>query len=114
MGQGSKRSMVPASSRTRIPNACKAALTAEAMSSSSLMRIRGAASKSVTCEPKALKIEATCTPVAPAPITSMDGGAAEKPQASLWVEVKAEPGRSRRRAMPPVQMMNFSARSRGP
>ena len=56
------------------------------------MRIRGAASNSVTRDPKALKIEASCTPVAPAPITSIDGGAEERVQASLWVQVKLEAG----------------------
>ena len=50
-------------------------LIAAATCSSSLMRMRGAASNRVTCDPKALKIEATCTPVAPAPITSSESGA---------------------------------------
>ena len=36
--------------------------------------MRGPASKSWTREPKPLKIEATCTPVAPAPTTNIDGG----------------------------------------
>jgi hypothetical protein len=44
------------------------------------MRIRGAASNSVTCDPNALKIEARCTPVALEPITSMEGrGGGEDP-----------------------------------
>ena len=105
--------MVPACSKTRIPDACMAARTAAATSWSSLIKMRGAASKIVTWDPKALKIEATCTPVAPAPITSIDGGAEEKPQASLWVHVKSKPGRSSRRGLPPVQTMNCSARSGG-
>ena len=57
------------------------------------MRIRGAASNSVTRDPKALKIEASCTPVAPAPITSIDGGAEERVQASLWVHASSKPGK---------------------
>ena len=73
------------------------------------MRIRGAASNSVTCDPKALKIEASCTPVAPAPITSIEGGARERVQASLWVHARSKPGKSSRRDMPPVQMMIFAA-----
>ena len=36
---------------------------------------------------KALKIEATCAPVAPAPITIIDGGIEVRPHASLWVAV---------------------------
>jgi hypothetical protein len=39
-----------------------------------------------------LKIEATCTPVAPAPITSSDGGTEERCHASLCVAVKSKPG----------------------
>src|SRR5689334_5680078 len=38
----------------------------------------GAISTRWTREPKALKIEATCTPVAPAPMTSSDGGTEER------------------------------------
>ena len=56
------------------------------------MRMRGAASNSVTCDPKALKIEATWTPVAPAPITSSESGADSRRQASLWVLVSSKPG----------------------
>ena len=56
------------------------------------MRIRGAASNSVTRVPNALKIEASCTPVAPAPMTSIDGGAVERVQASLWVHASSKPG----------------------
>ena len=82
-GAGSKRSIVPASSRTSIPDARRAALTAAETSSSSLIRIRGAASYSVTCDPNASKIEATCTPVAPPPITSIEGGVEGRLQASL-------------------------------
>ena len=48
--------------------------TAAATSASSLGKIRGAASNSCTRDPRALKIDATCTPVAPAPTTSMDAG----------------------------------------
>jgi hypothetical protein len=56
-----------------------------------------------------LKIEATCTPVAPAPSTSSDGGIEVKPQASLWVFVNLKPGTESCRLTPPVQMMIFSA-----
>ena len=39
----------------------------------------------LTREPRALKIDATCAPVAPAPTTSSDGGTAVRRQAWLWV-----------------------------
>jgi hypothetical protein len=42
-------------------------------------------------------------------MTSIDGGSAVKPQASLWVLVNSKPGIGSRRLTPPVQMMNFSA-----
>ena len=90
------------------PAARKAAATAADTSSSSVGRMRGPAWKSWTREPKAVKIEATCAPVAPAPITSMDGGTAVRLQASLWVAVSSEPGTARRRLVPPVQRMNLS------
>ena len=48
--------------------------------------------KSCIREPNALKIEATCTPVAPAPMTSIDGGTEVRLQASLWVFVNSKPG----------------------
>ena len=60
-------------------------------------------------DPNALKIEATCTPVAPAPTTSIDGGTEVKRQASLWVLANSKPGTGSRRLTPPVQMMIFSA-----
>ena len=60
-----------------------------------------AAWKSCTCVPKALKIEATCAPVAPPPTTSIDGGTAVRPQASLWVAVNSKPGTASRRLVPP-------------
>ena len=50
---------------------------------SSLAKIRGPASKSFMRVPNALKIEATCTPVAPPPTTSIDCGTEVRPQASL-------------------------------
>ena len=92
----------------------KAAATAADTSSSSLGRMRGPVWKSWIREPNALKIEATCTPVAPAPTTSIDGGTEVKPQASLWVFVNSKPGTESRRLTPPVQMTIFSARSRSP
>ena len=76
--------------------------------------MRGPAWKSCTREPKALKIEATCTPVAPAPTTNIDGGTAVKAQASLWVAVSSKPGIGSRRLVPPAQMMILSACSRSP
>ena len=114
MPQGSKRSMDPASARTWIPDADSAALTVAATSGSSLIRILGAASNRVTCDPKALKMEASCTPVAPAPTTSIDGGTEESPQASLCVLVSSNPGSGSRRDIPPVQMTNRSDRNTGP
>ncbi len=71
--------------------------------------MRGPASKSWTRVPKAWNIEATCTPLLPAPTTSMDGGTAVSLKASLWVLVSSKPGMASRRLTPPVQMMNFSA-----
>ena len=105
---------IPASARTWIPDADSAALTVAATSGSSLIRIRGAASNRVTRDPKALKIEASCTPVAPAPTTSIDGGTEESRQASLCVLVSSNPGSGSRRDIPPVQMMNRSDCSTGP
>ena len=55
-----------------------------------------------------LKIEATCTPVAPAPMTSIDGGTEVNLQASLWVLANSKPGIGSLRLTPPVQMMIFS------
>ena len=89
-------------------------LIAAATCSSSLMRMRGAASNRVTRDPNALKIEATWTPVAPAPITSSESGTEVRRQASLWVEVSSKPGTGSCRDAPPVQTMTFAARSRGP
>ena len=66
LGVFSKDSMMPKFSRTTMPDSRKAAATAADTSSSSVVRMRGPAWKSWTREPKALKIEATCTPVAPA------------------------------------------------
>ena len=78
------------------------------------MRIRGAASNRVTRDPKALKIEATWTPVAPAPITSIESGTDERRHASLCVEVNSKPGTGSCRDPPPVHRMAFAARTRGP
>ena len=89
-------------------------LIAAATCSSSLMRMRGAASNRVTRDPKALKIEATWTPVAPAPITSSESGADSRRQASLWVQVSSKPDKGSGRDTPPVHRMMFAARSRGP
>ena len=86
----SKDSIAPKSSRTTIPDSRKAAATAADTSSSSVGRMRGAW-KSWTREPKALKIEATCAPVAPPPMTNI-GGTEVRPQASLWVAVNSKPG----------------------
>ena len=88
-------------------------LIAAATCSSSLIRMWGAASNSVTRDPNALKIEATWTPVAPAPITSSESGTDARRHASLWVEVSSKPGTASRRDTPPVQTMTFAARSRG-
>ena len=54
--------------------------------------MRGPVWKSWIRDPYALKIEATCTPVAPAPMTSIDGGTEVKLQASLWVLRQLEAG----------------------
>ena len=54
------------------------------------------------------------TPVAPAPITTIVGGTERRVQASLCVEVSSKPGTGNPRGAPPVQMISFSASSRGP
>src|SRR4029077_7038194 len=104
-----KDSTVPKFSWTTIPDSRKAADTAVDTSSSSLGRMRRPVWKSWIRDPYALKIEATCTPVAPAPMTSIDDGTDVKLQASLWVFANSEPGTGSRRLTPPVQMMIFSA-----
>ena len=76
--------------------------------------MRGPVWKSWIREPNALKIEATCTPVEPPPMTKIDGGTEVKAQASLWVLVSSNPGTGSRRLTPPVQMMIFSAWIRSP
>src|SRR6476661_6289598 len=105
----SKDSIVPKFSCTAMPDSRKAAETAVDTSSSSLGRMRGPVWKSWIRDPNVLKIEATCTPVAPAPTTSIDGGTEVKRHASLWVLVNSEPGTWSFRLTPPVQMMIFSA-----
>jgi hypothetical protein len=109
VGVFSKESIVPKFSCTTIPDSRKAAETAADTSSSSLGRMRGPVWKSWIRDPYVLKIEATCTPVAPAPTTSIDGGTEVKRQASLWVLANSKPGTGSRRLTPPVQMMIFSA-----
>src|SRR5262249_39207939 len=79
----SKDSILPKFSCTAIPEARKASATTADTSSSSVARIRGPASKSSTLDPNALKIDATCAPVAPPPITTIDGGTEGRLQASL-------------------------------
>ena len=110
LGVFSKASMAPKFSRTTMPASRKAAATA-ADTSSSVDRMRWPASRSWTREPKPLKIEATCTPVAPAPTTNIDGGNSVRPQASLWVAVSSKPGIGSRRLVPPAQRMMLSANS---
>ena len=68
----------------------------------------GARFKKLDREPKVLKIEATWTPVAPAPMTIIDGGTLVKLHASLWVLVNSKPGMGSFLLTPPVQMMNLS------
>jgi hypothetical protein len=113
-GASAKDSIDPKSSCTAIPAARNAAATAVDTSSSSVGRMRGAAWKSSTRVPNALKIDATWAPVAPAPMTSIVGGADVRPHASLCVAVSSNPGTARRRLTPPVQTMIFSARKRNP
>ena len=113
-GVFSNDSISPKFSLTRIPAPRNAEATAAETSSSSVGRIRGPRWKSCTREPKALKTEATCAPVAPPPITSIDAGTEVRPQASLCVLVSSNPGTSSRRLTPPVHRMHFSAWSRSP
>jgi hypothetical protein len=58
---------------------------------------------------KCVENRGDCTPVAPAPTTSIDGGTEVRPQASLWVLVNSKPGTGSRRLVPPVQTMIFLA-----
>ena len=74
----------------------------------------GPLSNSSTLVPNAWNMEAICTPVLPAPTTSIDAGTAVNANASLCVRVSSKPGTAIRRLTPPVQMITFSARSRGP
>jgi hypothetical protein len=60
------------------------------------------------------KIEATCAPVAPPPMTNIDGGNAVRLQVSLWVAVNSKPGTASRRLVPPAQRMILSACARSP
>ena len=55
-------------------------------------RMRAPAWNSSTRVPKALKIEATCAPVAPAPSTIIEAGIDVSDQASLCVAVSSKPG----------------------
>ncbi len=75
-----------------MPAARNAVDTAAETSSSSVGMIRDAAWKSWTCAPKALNTEATCTPVAPAPITRSEAGTLRSAQASLCVAHSSPPG----------------------
>jgi hypothetical protein len=109
VGVFSNASIAPIFSWTAMFALRKAAATAADTSSSSLGRMRGPVWKSWMREPNALKIEATCTPVAPAPMTSIDGGTEVKLQASLCVFVNSKPGTGSRRLKPPVQTTIFSA-----
>src|SRR5207249_2566652 len=70
--------------------------------------------RQVSGDPNALKTEATCAPVAPAPMTSIEGGTAVRLHASLCVAVYSTPGTESRRGTPPVQTITFSACSRSP
>ena len=76
--------------------------------------MRAPAWNSSTRVPNALKIDATCTPVAPAPSTSIEAGTDVSDQASLCVAVSSNPGTSSRRLTPPVQTMILSATRRRP
>jgi hypothetical protein len=58
-----------------------------------------------------VKIEATCTPVAPPPMTSIDGGTEVKLNTLLWLLVRWNPGIGSLRLTPPAQMMILLARS---
>src|SRR6516165_2101651 len=91
VGVFSNDSMAPKFSRTTMPDLRNADAAAAATSSSSVARMRGPASNSSTRVPKALKIEATCAPVAPAPTTSIEGGTEVSLQASLCVLVSSMP-----------------------
>src|SRR5215468_9459919 len=86
----SKDSIWPKFSCTCIPAPRKASATTVDTSSSSVDRIRGPASNSSTLDPKALKIEATCAPVAPPPITSIEEGTEVRLQARYeWLSTQS-------------------------
>ena len=59
-------------------------------------------------------MDATCTPVAPAPMTIIEGGTAVRLHASLCVAVHSKPGIGSRRLVPPALRMILSARRRSP
>ena len=106
--------MAPKCSRTVIPVIRNAAATAADTSSSSVGRMRGPASNSCTCEPNALKIDATCAPVAPAPTTIIEAGISARSHASLCVEVNSKPEIGSPRLTPPAHKINLSASNRSP
>ena len=78
-------------------------------SSSSVARIRGPASNSMTWEPSSANTDATWTPVAPAPITSSDSGTVVSVHASRCEPTSSAPGTGRARFVPPAHRMNLSA-----
>ena len=88
----SNDSIAPKFSCTTMPALRKPAATSAATSSSSAARMRGPVSKSSIREPNALKIEATCAPVAPPPMTNIERGTSVKEKALLWVLVNSMPG----------------------
>jgi hypothetical protein len=59
-------------------------------------------------------MDATCTPVAPAPMTSIEAGTEVMPHTSLCVAVNSKPGIGRLRLVPPALKMILSAVNRRP
>ena len=94
------------------PEERSSAATAAATASSSDGRMRGPLSKSCTFVPNAWNIEAICTPVLPAPMTSIDAGTAVNPQTLLCVLVSSMPGTASSTAHTPGaddELLRFAA-----
>ena len=95
---------------TAIPLAANASPSAAEMSASSPGTMRGAISSTVTFEPKAAKIDASCSPVAAPPTMQSRAGTSVSAQMSLCVSASSLPGNPSRRACPPQAMITRSAR----
>ena len=94
-----------------MPRLRNARVSSLEMSSSSIGSSRGSISTRVTCEPKALKMEANSVPTAPAPSTTSDSGT--RPSSRIWSELRIRSpsvgATGTSRGTEPVAMRMFSA-----